>query len=274
MKKTVTLALTILLVLGLLSGCANDTPADNAESTENTNTTATAENFSDEMKIPYATDLSPEDGADSVEREGDHADSPYFAHPDVYNMESTDTLTLLHNFKTQQQTSEWACGVTAALMVLEWYDKLGDWNEETLAELRHSLDGTELEGYPGTTLNQAVDIFNGVGGFDIETTADYPDGIWMENIQNWLAEGKPVMICWNDWGGHWQIIIGYDTMGTETQQDDVFLVADSYDTTDHNQDGYGVYPAERLMYNFTMYGAFPEEEGGSDMLFLVASPTE
>ena len=274
MEKTVTLALTILLVLGLLSGCANDTPADNAESTENTNTTATAENFSDEMKIPYATDLSPEDGADSVEREGDHADSPYFAHPDVYNMESTDTLTVLHNFKTQQQTSEWACGVTAALMVLEWYDKLGDWNEETLAELRHSLDGTELEGYPGTTLNQAVDIFNGVGGFDIETTADYPDGIWMENIQNWLAEGKPVMICWNDWGGHWQIIIGYDTMGTETQQDDVFLVADSYDTTDHNQDGYGVYPAERLMYNFTMYGAFPEEEGGSDMLFLVASPTE
>lgn len=274
MKKTVTLALTILLVLGLLSGCANDTPADNAESTENTNTTATAENFSDEMKIPYATDLSPEDGADSVEREGDHADSPYFAHPDVYNMESTDTLTVFHNFKTQQQTSEWACGVTAALMVLEWYDKLGDWNEETLAELRHSLDGTELEGYPGTTLNQAVDIFNGVGSFDIETTADYPDGIWMENIQNWLAEGKPVMICWNDWGGHWQIIIGYDTMGTETQQDDVFLVADSYDTTDHNQDGYGVYPAERLMYNFTMYGAFPEEEGGSDMLFLVASPTE
>ena len=68
MKKTVTLALTILLVLGLLSGCANDTPADNAESTENTNSTATAENFSDEMKIPYATDLSPEDGADSVER--------------------------------------------------------------------------------------------------------------------------------------------------------------------------------------------------------------
>ena len=274
MKKTVTLALTILLVLGLLSGCANDTPADNAESTENTNTTATAENFSDEMKIPYATDLSPEDGADSVEREGDHADSPYFAHPDVYNMESTDTLTVLHNFKTQQQTSEWACGVTAGLRVREWYDKLGDGSAGALAELRHSLDGTQQEGYPGTTLNQAVDIFNGVGGFDIETTADYPDGIWMENIQNWLAEGKPVMICWNDWGGHWQIIIGYDTMGTETQQDDVFLVADSYDTTDHNQDGYGVYPAERLMYNFTMYGAFPEEEGGSDMLFLVASPTE
>ena len=102
---------------------------------------------------------------------------------------------------------------------------------------------------------------------------DYPDGIWLDDIQGWLSEGKPVMICWNDWGGHWQTIIGYDTMGTENENDDVFLVADSYDTTDHNQDGYGIYPAERLMYNFTMYGAFPESEGGSDMLFLVASPS-
>ena len=275
MKKTVTLALTLAMLLGTLNGCADDTPADNAETQTTTEIqeTSAAENFSDEMKIPYATDLSPEDGADSVERAGDHESSPYFAHPDVYNMESTDTLTVLHNFKTQQQTSEWSCGVTSALMVLEWYGKLGDWNEESLAALRHSLDGTELEGYPGTTLAQAVDIFEGVGGFETVTTEDYPDGIWLEDIRGWLAEGKPVMICWNDWGGHWQVIIGYDAMGTETEQDDVFLVADPYDTTDHNQDGYGVYAAERLLYNFTMYDAFPEEEGGSDMLFLVASPT-
>ena len=106
MKKTVTLALTILLVLGLMSACANDTPAHNAENAENTDPITNAENFSDEMKIPYATDLSPEDGADSVERTGDHGNSPYFAHPDVYNLESTDTLTVLRNFKTQQQTSE------------------------------------------------------------------------------------------------------------------------------------------------------------------------
>ena len=66
MKKTVTMALTLTMVLGLMSGCgANDTPADNAETNA---TPANAENFSDEMKIPYAVDLSPEDGADSVER--------------------------------------------------------------------------------------------------------------------------------------------------------------------------------------------------------------
>ena len=271
MKKTVTLALTLALVLGLLSGCANnDTPADNAE---NSKAAETAENFTDEMKIPYAVDLSPEDGADSVERSGDHENSPYFAHPDVYNMESTDTLTVLTHFRTMQQTSEWSCGVTAALMVLDWYDALGDWNEESLAALRHSLDGTELEGYPGTTLNQAIDIFNGVGGFDIISSNDYPDGIWLDDIQGWLSEGKPVMICWNDWGGHWQTIIGYDTMGTENENDDVFLVADSYDTTDHNQDGYGVYGAERFLYNFTFYNFFDDASGEpNDMCFLVATP--
>ena len=86
MKKTVTLALTLALVLGLLSGCANnDTPLITREQQGS----GDCENFTDEMKIPYAVDLSPEDGADSVERSGDHENSPYFAHPDVYNMEST-----------------------------------------------------------------------------------------------------------------------------------------------------------------------------------------
>ena len=86
-----------------------------------------------------------------------------------------------------------------------------------------------------------------------------------------LKANKPIMVAWNDWGGHWQVIIGYDTMGTETTQDDVIIVADPYDTTDHNQDGYGVYGAERFLYNFTMYDFFEEEEL-NDMLFIVATP--
>ena len=275
MKKTVTLAVATAALLAMLAGCATTggaaTPGAAEPSLADANPKKSTENFTDEMKIPYAIDLSPDDGADSVERAGDHADSPYFAHPDVYHLESTDTLTVLTHFHTMQQTSEWACGVTSALMVLDWYDRLDDWNEETLAARRHSLDDTALEGYPGTTLKQALDIFDGVGGFTYTTTLEQPD-IWMEDIQAWLAEGTPVMVCWNDWGGHWQVIVGDDTMGTETQQDDVFLVADPYDTTDHNQDGYGVYPAERFLYNFSMYYSFHEEEGGNDMLYIAAKP--
>ena len=256
MKQQVTLALSLTLAAGLLAGCADTTggsqPTGAAQTSPADATPSAAQSaaFTDEMKIPHAVDLSPEDGADSVERLGDHADSPYFAHPDYYHMQSSDTLTIQTGFQTMQQTSEWACGVTSTLMVLNWYDRLGDWNEESLAALRHSLEGTGLAGYPGTTLRQAMDIFDGVGGFTYTTNLDYEDPsseVWMDTIQGWLAEGKPVMVCWNDWGGHWQVIIGYDTMGTETQQDDVFIVADPYDTTDHCQDGYGVLMAERFL---------------------------
>lgn len=280
MKKTVTLALTLALLL-VMAGCKTtggaQTPGAADPSLVDANNTQPTANYSDEMKMPYAVDISPEDGADSVERAGDHQNSPYFAHPDVYNMESTETLTVLSHFKTIQQSSEWSCGVTSALMVLEWYGKTGDWNEQTLAEARHSLDGTDMEGYPGTTLKQAIDIFDGVGGFTYTTTLDYEnvaEEVTLDTFRAWLGEGKPIMVGWNDFGGHWQVIIGYDTMGTETTQDDVILVADPYDTTDHNQDGYGTYGAERFFYNFTMYNSFTEEEGGNDMLFVVATPTE
>ena len=224
------------------------------------------------MKFDDGCDLSAEDGADSVERLGDHADSPYFSRLDFYNMASTDTLTILTNFKTIQQSSEWSCGVASVLMTLEWYGLRGDYNEQTLAQLRSNGDA------PGaTSLSQMVDMFDGVGGFSCYSAIDAGEDVYvvftLDYIQQTLAEGKPVIIGWNDWGGHWQVIIGYDTMGTETTQDDVIIVADPYDTTDHNQDGYGVYSAERFLYNFTFYNFFDEASGElNDMCFLVATP--
>ena len=227
-------------------------------------------NYTDEMKIPYAVDLSPEDGADSVERDGDHPGSLYFNQLDFYNMESTDTLTILPHFQTLQQTSEWSCGVASSLMVLNWYGKLGEFNEQTLAELRPQ--GAE----PGaTSLSEMVAIFDGVGGFDCYSAIDAGEDVYeiftFDYIKETLAAGNPIMIGWNDWGGHWQVIIGYDDMGTETTQDDVIIVADPYDTTDHNQDGYGVYGAERFLYNFTFYNFFEGDEL-NDMCFLVPVP--
>lgn len=230
-------------------------------------------NFTDEMKFDDGCDLSAEDGADSVERLGDHQGSPYFSNLDFYNMESNETLTILPHFKTIQQSSEWSCGVTSALMTLEWYGLRGDYTEETLAQLRPN--GLT----PGaTSLSQLIAIFDGVGGFDCYSAIDAGEDVYdiftFDFIQKTLAAGNPILIGWNDWGGHWQVIIGYDTLGTETTQDDVIIVADPYDTTDHNQDGYGVYSAERFLYNFTFYNFFDEESGElNDMCFLVATPT-
>lgn len=229
-------------------------------------------NYTDEMKIPYTVNVDKLFGADAVERTGDHKDSPYFSRLDYYNMESNDTLTILHNFKTQQQTSEWSCGPSVALMIMNWYGMLGDNNEETLSAYRDN--GLTPE---GTSLRQEIQMFEGVGGFDIFSTYDCKENVsevfTPDFIIKTLKEGKPIAIGWNDFGGHWQAIIGYDTMGTENFLDDVIIVADPYDATDHNQDGYGTYSAARFLYNFTYYNYFDESNGDlNDMCFIVASP--
>lgn len=258
MKKLI--VLTLLMSLTLV-GCQSATKPSEV---------ITGGNYTNEMKIAYTADISEEDGADSVERAGDHPNTPYFNQLDFFNMKSTETLTILEKFKTQQQTSEWSCGVTSGLMVLNWYDALGDYNEKTLAELRPNKLTPEA-----TSLRQLIEVFNGVGGFDLFSTFDVEGDVseyfTFDFVQKTLAEGTPIMVGWNDWGGHWQVIIGYDTLGTETTQDDVIIVADSYDTTDHNQDGYGIYSAERFIYNFTFYDFFDEAEL-NDMVFLIAKP--
>lgn len=260
MKQLIVITLVMAMLFGATTALAQ--PAIRLETG----------NYLDDMKIPYTADLSPEDGADSVEREGDHPGTPYFSQLDFYNMEDTDTLTILTNFRTQQQTSEWSCGVSTVLMVLDWYGKLGDHNEETLGAFREQ--GLTPS---ATSLRQMIQMVEGAGGFQTYSTfdveGDAADTFTLSFIQDTLKQGNPIMIGWNDWGGHWQAIIGYDTMGTETEQDDVLIVADPYDTTDHNQDGYGVYPAERFIYNFSFYDFFEDEEI-NDMAFLVVTPAE
>ena len=54
----------------------------------------------------------------------------------------------------------------------------------------------------------------------------------------------------------------------------MIIVADSYDTTDHNQDGYGIIPAERFYYNWTMYDFFEKNYNidERDHLFIAVEP--
>ena len=97
----------------------------------------------------------------------------------------------------------------------------------------------------------------------------------MSFVRERIAAGTPILVGWNDWGGHWQVIIGYDTMGTEYEGDDVIIVADPFDTTDHNQDGYGVYGAERFIYNFTFYDFFGNApDHARDKCFVAVRPIQ
>ena len=222
------------------------------------------------MKLPITYDYN-DYGANAVDRKGDHKDSPYFSSVDFYNAKCTDSLSILPQFKTIQQTSWWSCGVSSVEMVLSFYGRLGDLNEKTLADLRDDHSDSHM----GTCLDQIIEIFDKVGGFKLETTYDYKDNldeINMAFIKQHIKDGIPVIVGWNDWGGHWQVIIGYDDMGTQYEGDDVIIVADSFDTTDHNQDGYGVYGAERFIYNFTFYDFFNDDGHLKDKCFVAVKP--
>ncbi|MEG1072991.1 MAG: hypothetical protein RSE09_05070, partial [Oscillospiraceae bacterium] len=82
-----------------------------------------AGNFTNEMKLPNTHPLHDE-GADVWDRVGDHGSSPYFYNLDFYNLKSTDSRSLLPQFKTMQQSAWWSCGPTSILMVLDYYGVL------------------------------------------------------------------------------------------------------------------------------------------------------
>ena len=263
MKKRngiIAVLLAVALLAGIAAGWLLATTAQD-----------TAGNYGSEMKLEHRTNFA-DGGANGVERMGDHEDSPYFYHADFYNAKSENGLYILPQFKTIQQTSWWSCGVSSTEMVLNYFGQRGDWSEEKLASLREDHEDQHI----GTCLDQVIDMFEAVGGFELETTYDHKDNldaINMTFIREHIADGTPIIVGWNDWGGHWQVIIGYDTMGTEYEGDDVIIVADPFDTTDHNQDGYGVYGAERFIYNFTFYDFFGDApEHARDKCFVAVKP--
>ncbi|NLT47193.1 MAG: S-layer homology domain-containing protein, partial [Clostridiales bacterium] len=172
----------------------------------------------EKWQIPYGERLINEYGLEGAVTDSTPSimDSQYWQIPDFYNMTSSDTLTILTNYKTTQQTNGWTCGPASALTVLEWYDMRGDLNEMDLVYLRQKDE-------PGaTSLRQMINIFEGLeknmgqkwdlySTFDAEI--DWDDGAYpyatyegervnlFELVPQILKEGKPIIVGWNDWGG-------------------------------------------------------------------------
>lgn len=201
----------------------------------------------------------------------------YWPQHNYYNAESNDTLTMLTGYKTSLQATGGTCGPASALTVLEWYEQRGDLNEEDLSALR-----TPQPRWGGfTSLEAITGIFDNLGklgvtaewdlysSYDVDYNVDYPEDLYNPGwIQDTLASGSPILVGWNSFGGHWQVIIGYDNMGTAGTADDVLILMDPYDTTDHRNDGYNIQSYERLAYGVTF------EDDFYSTVFLVATPEE
>ena len=214
-----------------------------------------------------AAELSDDSGGAKYVGKIDIKDSPYYAHPDVYNLQPNANLLILPHFKTKQQIKNYTCGPCAAGMVVE---NLAGRDLHSEAEIAKIMGTSTTK---GTDTNGMVKYFKHIG-WQVESSEEkgspksYEE--FLKFVVKYLKAGTPVIVENIDWGGHWRVIIGYDTMGTEYTGDDVLLLADPLDITDHLQDGYNVVPAQRFYSMWFDDHLFAE--GHKMKLWLAARP--
>ncbi|BBB89487.1 MAG TPA: C39 family peptidase [Methylomusa anaerophila] len=259
--------LFICVILGISFSTADVVAANNADTIG-----YAADNTEESRVIPYPAgyDLTSE-GASSYNGIGNVKSSPYYSFLDFYNLQSTDTLTILSEYKTYQQTTEITCGPAAALTVLVHFGNTS-WDERKVAKIMGTKPGT------GTDTNGMVKFFKLIG-WDVKSSlaAANKDGITFATVKDFrdftianLKDNTPILVENIDWGGHWRAIIGYDTMGTDTVADDILILADSYDTADHLQDGYVVNPVEKFYYMW--FDAHMLPKGQQQQQWLAVKP--
>lgn len=211
-----------------------------------------------------------EEGATAFAGKTDHPNSRYYVFNDYYNMESDETLHILSHFQTYQQTTEYTCGAACALMVLNWFGQK-QYHELAVGQLIESQPGK------GSTVENIVDFFDLIG-WNVEHHAgtelkfDTLEG-FEKSVIDYIDRGIPIIVDWVDWAGHWQVIIGIDTCGSDTPYDDVLIFADPYDITDHFQDGYYIFPLSRF-FGMWREGPCAGKEHPYNQPFVVAYPPE
>ena len=62
-----------------------------------------------------------------------------------------------------------------------------------------------------------------------------------------LNKNIPIIVENVDYGGHYKVIIGYDCVN-DNPEEDMLIFADPSDFNDGDRDGYTIFPAERFFY--------------------------
>lgn len=164
----------------------------------------------------------------------------YYIHHDFYNLKSDDELTILSNFKTHQWKIECACGPNAVLMILNYFHDYSMSEKDIFDQVDCKIPG-------GTKIKNIVEFFRD-NHYIVETSIEYPKSVngkcfeTMEEFRDFvidnLKKGYPILVESVYYGGHYQVIIGYDRRSEEGFLQDVLIFADSSDETDDCRDGY------------------------------------
>ncbi|MBQ7501193.1 hypothetical protein IJT93_00560 [bacterium] len=207
-------------------------------------------------------------GAQEFNHALDHPHSRYYVINDYYNMESGNGLHIISHFASYQQGTEYTCGCAAAITVLNRFG-IHKYSEAELIGL------INVDPQKGTSVEGLANFFKSIG-FEVDYHADTkPRFETIESCEEYLIDkidrGIPVMVDWLDWAGHWQVVIGIDTCGSESPYDDVLILADPYDVTDHCQDGYYIYPYGRF-FDMWREGKCADKQVPYEQPFVVAYP--
>ena len=225
---------------------------------------------SEELRVipyPEGTDTQSE-GASSAPAIINHKHSIYFdTMTDYYELANSKSRIILTHYPTYQQTKENTCGPAAALTVLYWFG-VKNYTEASLAiEMK-------TQPYPiGTNPGDMLAFFKNLGWkTDSNLTHDKFESYesFRDFVLDNLKSGIPVMVENVEWGGHWRVIIGYDSMGTKSTLDDVLIMAEPYDTCDHKQDGYITNNGEKFYSMWFDHSMLPE--GQKEQPFITARP--
>ena len=210
----------------------------------------------------------PEDfgGATGAPEDVNHADSIYFPNINFSELTSTDDRIILSNYPTALQTTDYSCGPVAALTVLRWFGN-NNFDEATL------IKKMKTQPLIGTSLGNMEKFFRKLG-WEVHSSLDTPHFAELEDFQAFvmknLSESTPIMVENVEFGGHWRVIVGYDTLGTENTYDDVLIFADPFDTSDHHVDGFGFGSADRFFSMWFDHSMLPENE--REQPWLTAKP--
>lgn len=153
---------------------------------------------------------------------------------DITNGSSRPGLTLL-DVDSYQQTTEYTCGPASVVTLLSYYGRVAD--EMTIA----GEMGTSTTA--GTNPEQMTTWLDN-HGFE----ASWHENGNLDTLTGRLTRNVPTLVEWSDWGGHWVLVIGYDTRDTESIWDDVIIFADPYDRHDDQMDGFTWFNAGRFYY--------------------------
>ena len=210
------------------------------------------------QKIPYSESVKSKlEAAASAPAEINHNDSIYFTMNDFYNMKSTKDRIILEKYPTYQQTQLHTCGPAAGLTVLYYYGNK-KYDEISL------ITGMKTKPYPiGSNTKDMSAFFKNIGWY-VEDSLSHEPFTEYEDFKNWvihnLQQNTPILVENVEWGGHWRVIIGYDTLGTDPIDDDILIMTDSYDTSDHNQDGYVINNVERFVDMWFDHSMLPKNQ--------------